>query len=61
LSKEHENIAPDAKKAFDATVEIVQKILGVGISPVTPGSTIMNQNVIDYLISKGLAEKGRNE
>lgn len=55
LSKKHENLAPDAKKTFDATLDIVVKILGVGIGK--PGKVVFNQNVIDYLTAKGLAQK----
>lgn len=54
LSKKHENIASDAKEAFDATLNIVVKILGVGIGE--PGKVVFNQNVIDYLTEKKLIE-----
>ncbi len=54
LSKDLSNVAPDAKKAFDATLDIVIRILGVRIGD--PGKLVLNQNVIDYLRSKGLAQ-----
>lgn len=56
LSKDLENVAPDAKKAFDAILDIVVKILGVRIGD-EPGKISLNQNVVDYLTSKGLVEK----
>ena len=59
LSKDLENIAPDAKKAFDATLDIVVTILGVRIGE--PGKMVLNQNVIDYLDSKGLVKKPNNQ
>jgi len=58
LSKDLQNVAPDAKKAFDATLEIVVKILGLRIGE--PGKMVLNQNVIDYLESKGLIEKSND-
>jgi len=59
LSKDLENVAPDAKKTFDATLEIVVKILGVRIGE--PGKMVLNQNIIEYLESKGLVEKSNDK
>jgi len=59
LSKDLDDVAPDAKKAFDATLEIVVKILGLRIGE--PGKMVLNQNVIDYLESKGLVEKSNEK
>ncbi len=59
LSKDIANIAPDAKKAFDSALDIVIKILGVRIGE--PGKIILNQNIVDYLNSKGLSEKSNSK
>ena len=59
LSKDISGIAPDAKKAFDATLDIVVSILGLRIGE--PGKIVLNQNVIDYLNSKGLIQNSNKE
>ena len=54
ITKSNLNIAPDAKIAFDNTLDIVLYILGLSVNN---GKMILHQDVIDYLDKKGLIEK----
>ena len=54
LSQSLENISPDAKKTFDATLDNVLKITGLTVDN---GRAILNQEVLNYLERKNLLHK----
>jgi len=54
LSKEHEQINPDAKKVFDTTLKLIRWTLGITI---VDGKITLSEDVLNYLKEKNLINK----
>jgi hypothetical protein len=58
LSQAHENVAPDARRAYEDALKVVAAVLGVTFKQ---GATVFRPELMAYLVEKGIVEGEKTE